>query len=38
MRGGGMTFWLCEAEAIDLANQLADAVDELNTHERKPPP
>ncbi len=31
LRAGGLTFAMDTAEAIDLATQLADAVDELKT-------
>jgi len=30
IRGGGMSFMMTADEAIELASQLADAVDELN--------
>jgi hypothetical protein len=33
----GITYGLTEAEAIDLVNALADAVDELHSHEGTAP-
>jgi len=36
IRGGGLTFCLTEAEAIDLASKLADVVDEIH-HEGTQP-
>jgi hypothetical protein len=35
LRLGGITYSMPAAEALELANQLADAVDEVNNHERK---
>jgi hypothetical protein len=37
LRAAGLVFALAEAEALDLANKLADAVDELHAHEREEP-
>ncbi|KUI16152.1 hypothetical protein AU191_01050 [Mycolicibacterium acapulense] len=34
LRGGGLQFQMTCAEAVELATQLADAVDEIRNHER----
>ena len=38
LRAAGLVFALTEPEALELANQLADAVDEIHVHEREPQP
>ncbi|UHJ55712.1 hypothetical protein LT337_00845 [Mycolicibacterium fortuitum] len=38
MRTGALTYMFTEAEAIDLADKLVDAVDEIRTHDRKATP
>ena len=35
MRTGALTYMFTEAEAIELADKLVDAVDEIRTHDRK---
>lgn len=37
LRTGSMSYCMDLAEALDLANQLADAVDDLNAHKRTTP-
>lgn len=37
LRAAGLIFALTETEALELANQLADAVDEIHAHERQQP-
>ena len=38
MRTGGLTFAMDTAEALDLANQLADAVTRINQQRKDDPP
>lgn len=36
LRAASLVFALTETEALELANNLADAVDEIHAHERQP--